>query len=377
VRSAPRRGRPGRSDTGAAEREAVTWEPLTLLRGVREVAALANPAAPLTVTQAAFDTARTRSPAYAGMPRAKRITEQLRLRRWSVVLTVAHEPEGKHNHLLGWKTMEEDADWLTVEYVASVLKLVAHRLGADTVSRPDYRDEREKLLAEDRKRWLHGQQLLVPKSAQIEQVMGTWTAALQAAGLRTRSEGVVERNATRAPTHAELLDLFWKHYPVLPTKRDLQAFALGNSIPYPTEAKAKFGEERDAWAEARRAEGVAVPDEPPPHGERADYSRDAGEALPGARRRRRWGNAADCVAAVKRYVEELRPGERAGAESYRAWARRQAGGAPAPKELEQHGGWAAVWRLARDELQREQASNPPPEQSQPQSRRSRPPHEAR
>jgi len=82
----------------------VPWEPLTLLKGVREVAALANPAAPRKVTQAAFDALRPTTGAYAGMPRAKRITEQLGLRRWSRVLAVPHEPEEKHNQLLGWKT---------------------------------------------------------------------------------------------------------------------------------------------------------------------------------------------------------------------------------------------------------------------------------
>ena len=288
------------------------------------------------------------------MPRAKRITEQLKLRKWSVVLAVAHEPEEQHNKLLGWKTMEEDADWLTEEYAASVLKLVAHRLGVDTVTQLDYREEREKLLTEDRKRWLHGHQLLIPKHEQIAVKMGSWPAALQAAGLKTPRERGATRDPTRAPSHVVLLDDFWRHYKVLPTKSALLDFARGNDIPYPEERKTTFGVERDAWADARRAEGEAVPDKPPPQEEREDYSRNVGAAKPGERRRKQWTNPADCVAAVRRYLEDLPPNQKSSADSYRAWARTH-NDSPAPNELRQHGSWTTVRKLAQDELQRDAA----------------------
>ncbi len=332
----------------------MAWEPLTLLRGVREVAALANPAAPQKATQAAFDDARARSTTYASMPRAKRITEQLGLRRWSKVLAVAHEPEEKHAQLLGWKTKDEEQDWLTEEYVANLLKLVAHRRDTDSLTLQDYDEERTKLIAEDRNRWLHGNQLLIPKSGQIEQALGSWTAALSVAGLRTPRERGPARDATRAPTHAELLDRFWRYYKALPMKPHLLAFARGNGIPYPGEARTTFGAERTAWAEARRAEGIAVPEAPLPRDAGPDFSRDVGAALPGERRRKQWNNVVDCVSVVKRYLAQLAPGEPARAESYRAWAR--GNGAPAPNQLTQHGGWTAVRKLAQDEFQREQAS---------------------
>jgi hypothetical protein len=44
-----------------------------LLRSVREVAALANPTKPESVTQRAFDAARAASPPHAHLPGAKRI----------------------------------------------------------------------------------------------------------------------------------------------------------------------------------------------------------------------------------------------------------------------------------------------------------------
>jgi hypothetical protein len=72
-----------------AKCRSMPWEPLALLRAVREVATLADPAASQIVTQAAFDAARPTTGPYADMPRAKRITEQLRLRKWSRVLNIA------------------------------------------------------------------------------------------------------------------------------------------------------------------------------------------------------------------------------------------------------------------------------------------------
>jgi hypothetical protein len=139
-----------------AKRRSMPWEPLALLRAVREVAALADRAAPQAVTQVAFDAARPTAGPYSGVPRAKRITEQLGLRKWSRVLAVAHEPEEKHAQLLGWKTKDEEQNWLTKAYVANLLKLVAHRRGADSLTLQDYDEERVKLVAEDHKRWPHG-----------------------------------------------------------------------------------------------------------------------------------------------------------------------------------------------------------------------------
>jgi hypothetical protein len=322
-------------------------EPLLLLRGVREVASLANPATPEAVTQAAFDAARASAAKHPGLPPAKRVTEQLGL-RWRAVLEVAHAPVGEQNRLLGVKTRVEEQDWLTEEYVASVLKLVAHRLGKDTLTRLEYDADRQKLLASDRARWLHGDQLLLPKADQIRFAVGSWTNALRIAGLKTPRERGPAAKSVSAPTHAELLDEFWKHYKVLPTKWELIAFARGNGIPYPNEARVAFGKERATWIKARRADGDAVPDEPPPQAERADYSRDVGAAMPDRRRRRVWTDVNDCVAVVKRYLAELPRGKRPNAEEYRAWTQTQSDGGPSPKEFTQHGGWTAILERAQE-----------------------------
>jgi hypothetical protein len=84
-----------------------------LLRGVREVAALAHPGEPEAVTQRAFDATRERSTAHADLPPARRITERLGL-SWAEVLAVAHAPKKEQNKLLGLKDRApSSADWLS------------------------------------------------------------------------------------------------------------------------------------------------------------------------------------------------------------------------------------------------------------------------
>jgi hypothetical protein len=88
-------------------------EALAVLRGVREVAALANPDEPAAASQRTFDAARERNPEHAALPPARRITEQLRL-SWREVLAIAHEPQARQAQLMGVKTRAPSAqDWLT------------------------------------------------------------------------------------------------------------------------------------------------------------------------------------------------------------------------------------------------------------------------
>ena len=237
----------------------MAWEPLTLLRGVREVAALANPAAPRKVTQAAFDAARPTTGAYAGMPRAKRITEQLGLRRWSRVLAVAHEPEEKHAQLLGWKTKNEEQNWLTDEFGANLLKLVAHRRGADSLTLQLTTTRRARSSSP---RTVNGGSTATNSSyrvRQIEQALGSWTAALRLAGLKTpRTRRHPGRDARAHARRAAGPLLAALRSPA--DEADLLAFARGNGIPYPGETRTTFGAERTSLAaKARRAEGSRCP----------------------------------------------------------------------------------------------------------------------
>jgi hypothetical protein len=327
-------------------------EPLLLLRGVREVSLLAKPDAPETVPQRAFDAARARSKAVASLPRAKRIVEQLRM-PWREVLVVAHEPEENQNKLLATKTRAATAeDWLTHENVAAVLKLVALRLGADTVSLSEYRVEREKILTADRARWLHGGQLLLPTEEQIMVAVGSWDDALRGAGLRAQRErGPTKRG--KAPTLTDLMDRFYDEYGVQPSAGALKEFARGNGIPYPgLRPHNAFKTACEEWREQRRVSGLPEPRVVKRVGGRGikapDYSRDLGAARPSERRRDKWSRD-DCIAYVARYLAQLDLNERSTSRGYRDWTSAQEI-APVMTTIQRHGGWEAVRRLAQERI---------------------------
>jgi hypothetical protein len=160
---------------------------LTLLDAVAEVAALANPTSPRTVSQRAFDAARSRSLFYPGLPRAKNIAKRLKM-TWPDVLTVAHAWGDEQSKLLDLKTRGPNAKWVTRENAASALAVVAKRLNVDSLTQGEYRRERAKILANDAKRWMHGGQLRVPSEEQVVSVHGSWDAALSASGLQSTTQ---------------------------------------------------------------------------------------------------------------------------------------------------------------------------------------------
>jgi hypothetical protein len=330
-------------------------EALSLLRGVREVAALASPEEPTATTQRAFDSARARSQEHAALPAARRITERLRL-PWAEVLAVAHEPEARQAQLVGVKTRASPAaDWITAEHVVAALQLVAQRRGADSLTTGEYRVERARLLEADRARWLHRRWLLLPDDEQVIAAAGSWDAALRVAGLETTTERGPSRQ-TSAPTLADLLERFHDAHDFQPSSRELRAFARGNGVPYPSERAQRFGAAVVAWRHQRRERGLPEPrvvTRAGGRGNRArDYSADVGAARTGERRRAKWTRAS-CAAAVARYLAQLPNGERSTERGYADWAAAQPSGtAPAMSTILALGGWEAVRRAAQGRLVR-------------------------
>jgi hypothetical protein len=324
-------------------------EPLALLRGVREVAALASPAKPVAATQRAFDAARERVPCYASLPAARQIAEELDL-SWPEVLAVAHEPEARQNQLLAVKSRERAQDWLSAEHVAAVLQLVARRLGADSLTTGRYRVERAALLAADRARWMHGRWLLIPDDEQIIASAASWDAALRLAGLKASDRRGVTVGRPGAPTLVDLLERFHDEHGFQPSARELRSFARGNEVPYPSERAQRFGAAVADWRSSRRTRGLSEPRVVKRVGGRGkrgpDYSLDLGAARPGEQRREKWTRAS-CAAAVARYLAQLRRGERSTERGYADWAAVQPrGGAPAVATIQSFGGWEAVRREA-------------------------------
>jgi hypothetical protein len=321
-------------------------EPLTLLRGVREVAARANPADPLAATQRAFDAQRHKSS--APLPAARQITEKLRL-SWREVLVVAHAPESRQAQLLGTKTRAQAAqDWLTADHAVTTLQLVAARLGKDSLTTGEYRAERAKLLAADRARWRNGRWLLLPDDEQVITVTGSWDAALRLAGLKTTAERRPAQQQGGAKL-ADLMERFHDHYGVQPSLRNLQAFALGNGIPYPMRAQ-PFGVAVAEWVASRRDRGLPAPRVVKRVGGRGhkapDYSVDVGAARAGERRLTKWTRA-DCATAVARYLAQLPSSERSTERGYTDWAATQpTGTTPAMSTILTLGGWETTRREA-------------------------------
>ncbi len=337
-------------------------EPLILLHGVREVAALANPNEPQAVTQRAFDAARKRSTTHANMPPARRITERLKL-RWSVLLAVAHKSERWQAHELGAKSQGPTSlSWLTEEHVTAVLQLVAGRLTADTVSIRQYEAECEELLRVDRARWFHGRNLLLPTPRQIVTKVGSWDKALRKAGLKLPHERAPRQREKRAPPLPDLMERFHDKYGVQPTSPELQEFARGNGIPYPDPRRVKFSTGLEEWLAQRRTNDLLDPKVvrrrrgPPPRNSppapRPDYSRDVGAARPGERRLgehrlSKWSRE-DCIASVARYLEHA-AGSRSTERGYTTWAAAQES-APVLSTVKLHGTWETMRKLAQERL---------------------------
>jgi hypothetical protein len=318
---------------------------------VREVAALVNPAEPEAITQRAFDVERKNSTNHASLPPARRVTERLKL-SWREVLAVAHAPEAGQSRLLAMKDKApRSTDWLSERHAAAVLQLAAARLGADTVSTNEYRVEREKVLAVNRSRWMHGRNLLLPTAEQITNAAGSWDEALRFAGLQQSRNVGPKGKKPNAPPLPDLMERFYEAHGVQPTRPALQEWARASNIPYPSPQGRPnaFRSAREEWGERRRAAGEPDP-KPPPHGKgrkaavRPDYSTNKGAPLPHERRRDRWDEDS-CVAAVARYVAQLPPGKRARSTSrgYRAWAADQEH-APTMTTIRRH---CKSWEVAR------------------------------
>jgi hypothetical protein len=179
---------------------------------------------------------------------------------------------------------------------------------------------------------------------------GAWNLALEMAGLQVTTWSLYRpRKSLSIP---EMLDRCSEVHGTEPTSHEIIVFARANEISYNQHVQNKPWQECVAeWKQSRRAQGLPVPDGPPPKGQRPDYSRDVGATRPGEQPSRDWSRVEDCVEQVAAYLDQLRPNERlpltattAGANDITPWAHR----------LLKHGGWAKVRSLAQRQLLRRQ-----------------------
>jgi hypothetical protein len=308
---------------------------LLLLRRVRAISLQAAPAAPAQVSQRTFDAAPERS--RLELPVARSISRQLKL-PWPAVLELALAPPETHAHRLGRALTRPEQSWLTEEHISYVLRLVARRLGVESVSPDQYRREREAMLAVSRRR---RRRLRLPTEDQLRiAVGGDWDAALALAGLSARKP-----HAGVGVSTVELLERCYQAHGAQSSAEELRRFARANRIPFQPDRRRTWNECVAAWKQERRARGLAVPDGLPPRGQRPNYSRNIGAALPGERRRRDWSHIEDCIEIVIVYLDQLAPNARSSKRSYQDWAAGR-DDAPSYSAFDAHGGWERVRALA-------------------------------
>jgi hypothetical protein len=345
----------------------VSREPLTLLREVREVVSRANPTDPQAVSQRAFDRARAGSADHADLPAARQIAQELKL-KWPEVLAVAHAPENKQSTLLAYKERDKaPVGWLTDARIKYALRLVAGRLGTDTLTKVAYDEERTVLLSEDARDWLHGRRLRFPSANAIRKAARSWRAALRIAGLK--------EHTSRKPTihqvivsRVEVMDRFYDRYDEQPSLNALHDFARGNKIPMSGEGGRNWSETVAEWRQRRRDRGEPEPrvvdyrDRRDAHGrllKAPDFSADVGAAKPGEYPYiGKWSDEEPCVEWVAYYLASA-PAGSATSEAYAAWALRTPG-APTLDRFPQHGGWTVVQRKAEERLKAQGPPTGPP-----------------
>ena len=321
-------------------RPASQWDPLLLLRVVREVSESAGVEEPAAIAQRPWDLAREQHELWSEAPQAKRVAERIGL-SWAKVLEAAFSETRSQGVVLGQMARDRSEDgWFNQDYCIFALALIARRLEAETLRTHEYAAERERMLKEDARYWRHGRHLRLPTSDQIQKVTESWDDALRLAGLSP----LPPTPAHRAPSMVELLDRCYEVYGTQPTKRELTAFAHGNGIAFPRRV-VTWSVSVAEWKQSLHDRGLSVPDGPPPRGQRPGYADDVGAGLEGERRRTTWDDRRVCVEWVARFLRELLPGQRADIRSYQDWRRFNLG-APTYDTLHRNGGWAAARRDA-------------------------------
>lgn len=189
-----------------------------LLAVVRTVTRHVSPDDPETVTQAAYDSARTPA-GYADTPRAYRIAKRLSS-TWEQVLHLAHAA-GNPDHIVGARARTRVRNVLTKAEITHYLQKAAAAIGTKELGTRDYENHRDKVVAADNRRYRHRQGLedLMPTAQMIVAFAGSWENALAWAGLQAK---VGAKDPFYPAENA--LDDFIADYGFAPTQKMLLAY---------------------------------------------------------------------------------------------------------------------------------------------------------
>lgn len=327
-------------------RPASTFEPLVLLQMVRDIAESSRAEDTERISTRAWDSAITLSDRFADAPPARRISEHLEL-PWPKVRELAFLPPVSQHIALGHALNERQGYWLTLQYSDYVLALVAHRIGARTLTPGQYRAERARILATRR---AGAGALRLPTEDQIAALAGSWDIALANAGLGPRRARGYQPPRQAPLTIVEALERCYEYYETEPTSAELDAFAKANGIPITRDRTRSWASQLTEWKTGRRAAGLPVPTAPPPRNQRWDYTQSIGAARPGERRRGTWTRD-QLTDWLTRYLAQLRPRQQSRERGSNDWAAGQPG-APSSSAFDTHGGWDILRAEAQTELRR-------------------------
>lgn len=320
------------------------------LRGLVSVVAVVartiEPKAPEKVSQRHYDTARGVA-GHPDAPTAKQTAARLGM-PWKEVLALALDPTRSVDSVLGKKEGEEDQPWLTSEDVRAALRIVARRLGKQTLKPVEYREERRLMLGRARRSYQHRAELSLPTEGQIERITGSWDEALEIAGLKSRP---LSGGGTGVPIVA-VLELFLETFGYLPGVSQLEGFARVQGVPLVKRERGKpyadyiaeLTVERAEWGKwtpAKPLSGAKPKLDAPVPGLTALLTR-----FPDAQKRRKRWTPEECIEALARLLTEW-PNDRRLTEDAYQEASRSRDDLPSLSSLQRRGG-ATFGELVRE-----------------------------
>jgi hypothetical protein len=330
-----RRGRDGRFVSAADLR--------TRYAQIADVLRATDAEHPERVSTRRFDEMRS-SAGHQTLPRARDLADWLGL-RWSDVKAVALDETRDQVKTLKSRRREPSRPWSDVEGAVLALKRVAAALEQDHLSATSYDEYRRRSSSATRS--------VLPTSAQIVKLIGSWSGALELAGL-----------AQSRPTGAGLpvvdaIGVFVRTQGRLPGRGELEAFAADERWTFPLQ---RLGARK--WKEWLAAfESWWVGDigrwMPPPSKRSVAFlplqPRDIASLPQRAQGPRGYWNRARVIASVVAYLEENPGVTSLQQKPYRQWAnRRNASGVKTalPSTLTRHGTLGDLEREARQMVER-------------------------
>ena len=144
---------------------------------------MARPLEPRMLSEAEFDLWRLRS-SWPDAPSASCICKRLGL-AWREVVALALHAERDWARTIGKRRQVTPIEELSDEEIAQALRFADRRAGGRPLRPALYDAIRDGALREDRRRWMYGGlvALMLPNSDQIRWAAGSWTRALEIAGL--------------------------------------------------------------------------------------------------------------------------------------------------------------------------------------------------